>query len=571
MCEYGSDSINELIINSESIQDEVLLNLLQSNFSYYLVSKRKIGDNYNISSNIINISLNDALLLTSNNMRIIVSSESRDKNRNKEPIYLLSGFIYPFSNLINSTEDLSEYQIAVYTYIMNFRGTVLRFSTLNQRFHYLINKRNDELLYFIYILHNIIFFVMILQIITILFYLYTFNSVLAEIINSLIAKFDIKFDNEFDFKQMYIRKINLLESLINEKNYNPGHSIYNLNKNCNRYETLVGINKKTDQKLNINKKNDNEGEKPVEYKDNQKFINWADIYNRGYDKFYIIFIIIISIIDIIIYGIFYGIWKYYENKSILTFDLIRDCWDFERYTLRIINFYHHMIFMNQTLDNISDDYFAENNYSAVENFLMIFYEYNKLRRRKNNTDAIKSYFDYCEFNCQSLFDFMGSMNNSWLDTLKIINVKYGKDINIQKQGFINQCENEKVFVLNSGTTILQGYYQKCFNEMLSFTDRSYAGLIDKLFNYHLPNLTSIFLNVTRYILYIIGKLAYSESFEKIINILGNAIILSLILYISAEILLFIFFFFVYIWNINIECRNMFILKRVFDVTNLNDT
>ena len=571
LAEYGSDSINELIMNSESIQDEVLLNLLQSNFSYYLVSKRKIGDNYNISSNIINISLNDALLLTSNNMRIIVSSESRDKNRNKEPIYLLSGFIYPFSNLRNSTEDLSEYQIAVYTYLMNFRGTVLRFTTLNQRFHYLINKRNDELLYFIYILHHIIFFVMILQIITILFYLYTFNSVLAEIINSLIDKFDLILDNEFDFKQMYIRKINLLESLINEKNYNPSHSIYNLNKNCNRYETLAGINKKTDQKLNINKKNDNEGEKPVEYKDNQKFINWIDIYNRGYDKFYIIFIIIILIIDIIIYGVFYGIWKYYENKSILTFDLIRDCWDFERYTLRIINFYHHMIFMNQTLDNISDDYFAENNYSAVENFLMIFYEYNKLRRRKNNTDAIKSYFDYCGFNCQSLFDFMGSMNNSWLDTLKIINVKYGKDINIQKQGFINQCENEKVFVLNSGTTILQGYYQKCFNEMLSFTDRSYAGLIDKLFNYHLPNLTSIFLNVTRYILYIIGKLAYSESFEKIINILGNAIILSLILYISAEILLFIFFFFVYIWNINIECRNMFILKRVFDVTNLNDT
>jgi len=107
--------------------------------------------------------------------------------------------------------------------------------------------------------------------------------------------------------------------------------------------------------------------------------------------------------------------------------------------------------------------------------------------------------------------------------------------------------------------------------MISFNDRSYAGLIDKLFNYHLPNLTSIFLNVTRYILYIIGKISYSESFEKIINILGNAIILSLILYIIAEILLFIFFFFVYIWNINIECRNMFILKRVFEVTNLNDT
>jgi hypothetical protein len=98
---------------------------------------------------------------------------------------------------------------------------------------------------------------MIFQIITILFYLYAYNSVLSEIINSIIAKFDILFDNELDFRQIYTHKINLLESLVNEKNYNPGHSIININKNCSKYETLIGINKKTEQKLNINKKFDN--------------------------------------------------------------------------------------------------------------------------------------------------------------------------------------------------------------------------------------------------------------------------------------------------------------------------
>jgi hypothetical protein len=223
LAEYGSDSINQLIVNSESIKDEVLLNLLKANFSYYLISKKKVENKYNITSNRINISLNDALLLTSNNMRIIVSSESRAKNRNKEPIYLLSGFTNPFENLKNTSEDLSEYQIAAYTYLMNFRGTVFRFSTLNQRFHSLINIRNNELLNFVYILHNVIFVVMIFQIITILFYLYSYNSVLSEIINSIIAKFDILFDNELDFRQIYTHKINLLESLVNEKNYNPGH------------------------------------------------------------------------------------------------------------------------------------------------------------------------------------------------------------------------------------------------------------------------------------------------------------------------------------------------------------
>jgi hypothetical protein len=272
-----------------------------------------------------------------------------------------------------------------------------------------------------------------------------------------------------------------------------------------------------------------------------------------------------------IYGIFYAIWKRYESKSITTLDIIKDSWDFERYTLRIINFYHHMIFMNQTLDQISDDYFAENDYSCVENFLIILTSYNKLRKKREMIDTIKTYKDYCDYSCQSLFDFMGGMNDSWLDTLEIINKKYGKDINIQKNEFIQQCENTKTFVLDSVTTSFQGFYQKCFDEMISFNDRSYEGLIDKLFNSHLPNLTLTFLNVTRYILYIIGRIAYSESFENIIHILGKVIIISLILYISAEILLFIFFFFVYIWNINIECKKMFILKKVFDVTNLNDS
>ena len=47
-----------------------------------------------------------------------------------------------------------------------------------------------------------------------------------------------------------------------------------------------------------------------------------------------------------------------------------------------------MIFMNQTLEAISDDYFAENNYSAVENFLMVLNAYNQLRRKKRQQDYL---------------------------------------------------------------------------------------------------------------------------------------------------------------------------------------
>ena len=571
LAEFGSQSINDLIINSESIHDSTLINLLKGNFTYNLINKKKINNKYNLSRSLIDVSMNDALLLTSNNMRIIVSKESRLKSRNKEPIYLLTGYSNPFKYLNNLTEDLSDYQIAVYTYLLNFRSLVFRFADLNQRFHTLINKRNNELLNTFHIMHNIIFAVMIFQIITIVFYLYTYNSVLSEIINSLISKFDVIFDSEHDFKKLYSHKIDLLESLVNNKNYNIGDSINSINKNCVKYENLVGINKMTEQRLNMNKKLEKDDEKETLFKNNQKYINWIDIYDKGFDRFYIIFTIVILVIDVIIFAIIFCLWKNYEKKYILTLKLIHDSWDFERYTLRMINFYHHMIFANQTLDNITEDYFRDNEYSCIENFLIILKSYNLLQRQKHESGGVfKSYEDFCDYNCQSLFDYMRIISSSWKSTLNVMEEKYGINQNILTQRFVEQCEKAQTFILDSVTPAFQGFYQKCLGAMIQITDRTYQGLINKLFYSDLPSVTSIFLNVTRYILYIIGKESYTGSFEQIIDVLEKTIIFSLVLYIATEVLLLIFFFFVYIWNINRECKNMYILKRVFEITNSND-
>ena len=107
--------------------------------------------------------------------------------------------------------------------------------------------------------------------------------------------------------------------------------------------------------------------------------------------------------------------------------------------------------------------------------------------------------------------------------------------------------------------------------MILINNRTYTELINILFDSDLPNITTIFLNVTMYILYIIGKISYSGSFDLIMEIVGNTIIFSSILYILAECFLFIFLFFVYFWKINNECKNMLILKKIFEVTKSNDS
>ena len=152
----------------------------------------------------------------------------------------------------------------------------------------------------------------------------------------------------------------------------------------------------------------------------------------------------------------------------------------------------------------------------------------------------------------------------------VMEEKYGINQDTLTEKFVEQCENAQTFILDAITPAFQGLYQKCIDAMIQFTNRTYKGLIDKLFYSDLPSMTSIFLNVTRYILYIIGKESYTGSFQQIINVLEKTIIFSLVLYIATECLLLVFFFFVYIWNINIECKNMYILKRVFEITNSND-
>ena len=165
---------------------------------------------------------------------------------------------------------------------------------------------------------------------------------------------------------------------------------------------------------------------------------------------------------------------------------------------------------------------------------------------------------------------MRILNDSWKTTLNLMETKYGINQNSLTQRFVEQCESTQTFIVRAVIPALQGFYQKCINSMIQFTDRTYEGLIKKLFYSDLPEVSSIFFNVIRYILNIIGKESYTGSFEQIINILEKTIIISLILYITTECALLLFFFFVYIWNINIECKNMYILKRVFEIANTND-
>ena len=152
-------------------------------------------------------------------------------------------------------------------------------------------------------------------------------------------------------------------------------------------------------------------------------------------------------------------------------------------------------------------------------------------------------------------------------TLLNLKEKYNIDKEMMKKGFIKECEESKPFIGNSVSPAFQNLYQKVTDSMILLNNRTYEAIIREIFNSTFPKLSSTFLNVIRYIIYIVGKVTYTHASDRIFEILGNYIVITLILYILSEIALFIFFFFIYIWNINTECKNMFKLKSVFEITN----
>ena len=570
LSETCSDSVRKIIMTSETIKDNKLIELFKDNVSYYLINSNRENVFYNLSLNEIDITFNDALLLLSNNMRVISSKEIKLKTHNKEPIYLIYALDNPFVNIKNITSDLSDYQNAVYTYLINFKIFVQRFANLSLRLNELINEQNKKLINIVNIFHNIIFLVMIIHIIIILFYLLAFNKILAKIINSVIIKFDVILDSENDFKKLFVIKINQLESIVNTYSNNPINSMKEINKNCAKYRNLVNIKKKNEQRLNLNKKlvKEEEEEKQL-FKDNKKYVSWFDIYKNGYDRFYLVFTLIISVIDITVYGVILGIWIDYKYKSESTLDLIDYSWNFERNTLTLVNIYHSMLFTNQTIEDLTRDYYVNSEYNCIENFHQILYSYYELRKKRKNIANIYQSYDYfSDYNCKSLYDYISTKDsNSFSKTIEIMQEKYNQDIEQLILHFIKECEETQSFIGNSVSPAFQSLFQKVTDAMILFNNRTYEGIIDRIFNSTLPKISSKFLNVQRYIVHIAGKVTYSNATKKIIEILGNYIIISLILYILSECVHFIFFFFIYIWNINVECKNMFKLKRVFEITN----
>ena len=192
-------------------------------------------------------------------------------------------------------------------------------------------------------------------------------------------------------------------------------------------------------------------------------------------------------------------------------------WNFECNTLRLVNFYNTMIFTNQTMDDLTRDYFSSDEYNCIENINQILYSYYLIgKKRKKISKIYKTYDYFTNYTCKSLYDYLNSItDSSFAKTIEIMKEKYNHEPEALKESFTKECLSTQSFIGNSVSPAFQSLYKKVTDAMILFDDRTYEGIIDRLFSSGLKKISSMFLNVTRYIIYIVGKITFIRQVIKL--------------------------------------------------------
>ena len=238
-----------------------------------------------------------------------------------------------------------------------------------------------------------------------------------------------------------------------------------------------------------------------------------------------------------------------------------------------INAYDLMIFHNLTIEQINEIIILNKTKSKDRN---AFYRnsYDNLLNIFNNKQQIKKVLkmfkdlDYVgDFTCQKLYE----LNNETISEIenKVHEKNYTELTNITNN-LIQICENTKYTEAKDFRTIYQRHFQYIGNGILSLKDTSIKGLIDHIMNEGILSHISVFFSfVIKYIIKLTNTYPEEKAIKKLVNELKSLAQMSECTYL-LYILIALFIFVYFITDINRLCNQIFILKNIFKIFELQE-
>ena len=523
---------------------------------------------YNLSK--INMKFSEALLLICNSFQSLTTVVNNS-------VTLLNKTEDPFS-ASNSQEKrgifiISENHKLFYEIIINYKVYNKELEEITDKLTQIITSKSLFIEIFIYFGITLDLVLIMIIGISLLIYTICFENILIKIINYINMVINEKNDN-FNFYEIYLKKIENLEAILQYYKVSPSKIIQNLNEIYNNYQQYLTVKNKsnaTDKNIKKYKKimNDNKKSELEDIPKNQRIITKKDVKTLGITfKYRFIFWFVFFLIVVLYVGLLY-IWANYFSKKKNLYNLMIKNMSLEMSTYRAINAYQLMIFDNLTIDDVSE-IVLPNKKDAKNLFLSTLYNdlklaFNSRKEKKYIIDIYSDFEDKSNFTCERLFYY----NSDRLHLLE--NHIEAKSLKNILNNLVNICEFLRITETNDFRIVFERHFQYTKKGMLSLNDFSVVGRLLHIVNdQSLPGLSLYFNIIVINIVNIIYTIPHKDAINNLIQKMGNQLAISQIFlflsFIAANLLIFFFYF----RGINNLCNQIIILRKIFKIFDMQE-
>ena len=525
------------------------------NYSYVIQNFDNKDTKYEIIS--VEKKFSEALLIMCNSF----NSLNKDNNLN-DIIYFLNKTEHSFSYLNGqeSKKELTNCQREIYEIILNYRMYSSQLDKIINILQNLLEETGNINKIYIYIYFHLDILLVLLVLFLIYLYLYSCEKNIIRILNFINMIINIE-TTDFKFKELFIKKLENLEILLDLNKSDPIKAIQNLKKIYNIYHHYLVKknkleNKRENQKGFLDKNIENDNIPSSQILISKKEFSQLNIKN----KYYIIFFSIILII-LVLYIFLLILWiKYFEIETNL-YILVEKDTELESSIYRGINLYYLMIFSNFTINEVARIYYPNIIYPDEDfNLLKSFYDNLQyafsIQKQKDELGKLYNEEELLDFSCENLYE----LNKKIIKELG--KTTLGPELSSIKKKLIKICENLGIAQTNDTKTELERHIQLINNGMISLNDFTLKGINKHLKTGNLGKITLLFNNILVYLMeaYIIQP--DKATINGVSEILQRNIKIIVISFIVINIIIIIIILYI-IYKIEKYSSQILILKIVF--------
>ena len=549
--------------------------LFNSKIKHIQINQRITKNGTNYTKKEMDINFFESLLILCNSFGVLTENPVFVM---KQPVYFLNKSKEPFSNL-DKQSQLTTYQEEIYKMILNYKYYSKQFALIDEKLFSVLNTKSlfIKIIIFLFVNLNTVLYFIIDTLIYI--FLICFDKIIISVLNYVLMTINSKTEG-FDFNFIFTKKIDNLEIVLELYKSSPLEAIQNLNILYNDYnQYLINRNKLAmmdSNKKSLIKMNSDSNKGMEEIPKEQQIISRKDIdklkINSKYE--YVLFLMLAVIL--IIYLTFLFLWVDYFSLKTKLFNIIDKNARVENACYEAFNMYELMIFNNYTLEEMgefleftNDNEGKETNISEADSNLIFntFYQdlyllFDLEKDQENIGTMYQDFEDLAEFNCINMVVTFKYETLEKVDEL-ITNV----DI---KQKLVEICIISHITESRNLKTIFERHFQFIKNGMLSLTDFSFEGLNKNLEQTTIGRIAFFFFTTTIYIIEVTTSIPHKDSITKLMSLLGERLLITEIVFVIFGIALIVIILFFYIYNINKFCKQIFLLRKIFNIFEMHE-